>query len=1177
MKHTKRALALLLTVALVVSALFTQSMTVSAVSYTWAPAMQDAASTDARYQSSIWNSYSSQTSSTVGSPDYANNQTYDELTAGGILNKNRSPYIAYMVKAPADGTYYVKPVYQVGSTNNSSYSTFNLVISVNDTDYYTCSDINYTGSTQWVDKEEDVTALQLKKGVNVIRLLVSPKRPGNVWVNMNCLYVDNTCEVIKCVGKALTLNASASSYVSNWPINAGSGLHNISQGNATMRSEGIKYGNMNLENFKKVPYFSYTVDAPSAGYYDISLTYNIGGTAYAGTGYFVVRVGGRYYKCMFENAIDGNNIANLSVPLEAGTNVISVTSAMEVSSYYTLHYEGYPDWCNVYDLTINGGVTKSATQIDPTTIADTTLPEVVMDGGTYGILNRYSISGNEIGIKTGKPLIGDMSADANYMQSLASMQSDGYFDKSQIPYVSYLVNASAAGDYSLTATYRPSMNTGYSVNDYYMVISVNDSRYYKAYYEANSGNSNWSDSTVNIKLDKGVNTIRCMAVVAETVASVSWLNQDCISITGNYAVTPVVPNLTHLQSNESSYINGFTSSTTGSSDKDWNKGQLNDYRGRSISGAAGLTYDNLSSSNMKNLCYFSYTVDVPADGYYDLSTYISTGTKGATGYLITVIDGNKQKHKVQDANNSIGSNRNNISTYLTAGVHTIAISGIFDHSAYMTSNNGYTDWCNMGAFSISGGIVKSATQIDPLTVLSDSEQTNYGPNHGSIYSSDNARTISGVSFGTNAYLFKTNFRNADSVTLKEGTATVSDSAIVKSGMVVEYGDGIKYTVGSVGGDVNADGKIDIRDIKLSKEYQFGDITLTDVEEGACKFNDDSMIDVNDLVKMRTYIYGKDTSANYKPLTLGAHAFNTYTNPIGRIVLHQNGMMMESSASNFTISGNMRGNVTCTLYVDRIKTDEIGLFVEIDGNTANPTYIVPAYNTVTTITLANNLAEGYHTIKVSKSTDAKNDDIFIYGVTMNGKPSVSQAAAHRIEFIGDSITAGYAAKYPKTTSYYSYANYTADKFKADYYSVANGGWKFGSGSSCLTDIYTKVSMQKSLGDYNFAWKPEIVVINVGTNDGSSPSATDQRRMLTTVREKNPNATIIWAYGMINHTALSQIKSVVDSFAATDKNTYFVTLPQYNDGTDSWHTGPAGHAAAADTLANFIHNLKGWTMY
>ncbi len=1175
MKRTKKLLAVLLAVVLSFSS-FGFQINADTSTMHWAPALHNS-TTDSRYTSAIWNSYSTESNSVVGSPTYNGSQKYNDVVDNNLLNKSHSPYIAFMVIAPEDGSYVVQPVYQVGSLSDGSFDKYNMVLSVNDADYYTCRDISYTGGTQWISGE-DIT-VTLKKGVNVIRMLSSLKRPENVWVNINCLYVDGSCTVMQCYGNELTLNAVNSSYISNWPV-AGSNLGNISQGNATMRSEKITYGIMNNENFAKVPYFSYTVDAPESGYYDISLNYNVGGSAYAGTGYFVVRVGGNYYKCNFQNVDDGYNVANISVPLEKGTNVISVTSAMELTSYNTDYYQGYPDWCDVTSLTIYGGVTKSATQINPTTIADEELPEVVVDGETYGILNRYSVSSNEYGLESGKHIIGDLQTGPNNIQSLASMQNDGYLDKSQIPYVSYMVNATEKGAYKLEAVFCPSFESGYNAEDYYMVISVNDRHYYKAYYNQDPNASNWSRSQITVELDKGVNVIRCMSEVAETVNMVSWLNQDCIILSGHGTVTPVAPNLTHLQSGDSSYIRGFTVGAENTSAEPWYTKQLNDYRGYSISATAGLTFDNLTSSNMKNLCYFAYTVSVPADGYYDMSTYLETGKAGASGYIIVVIDGVKHKYKVNDANSWLKYNRSNISAYLTAGDHTIAISGIFEHSLY-PEYNGYTDWCNMGALSVSGGITKSETQIDPLTITDPGVLNNNGLIDGSAYSADTNKVISGVKPNTSAFLVKNNFKNTSIVSLKKNGIALSDDDFVGTGTVVEYATGYKYTIGAVSGDLSGDGKIDIRDMKLAKEHNFGDITtLSDAVFSAGDFANDGTIGTDDMNKLYGYIVGTDNDMFYSPITLGAGTLMSYANPVGRLVVKDNGVMMESSASNFTVSGNMKGNVTCTLMVNQVQWDEFGIFVEIDGNTANPTYIVLPANTTTTVTLATGLSEGYHTIKVSKSTDAKNDDIYVYGVTMNGKPAVTQAAEHRIEFIGDSITAGYAAKYPKTTSYYVYANYTADKLHADYYSVANGGWKFGEGSACLTDIYTKVSMHEDLGDYDFSYNPEVVVINVGTNDthnNATPDANAQRRMLQTVRAKNPNATIIWAYGMIWHNGIDTIRNTVNQFAATDGNTYFVELPIYNDGTDNWHTGPEGNAVAADILSRYIANLKGWTLY
>ncbi len=353
-------------------------------------------------------------------------------------------------------------------------------------------------------------------------------------------------------------------------------------------------------------------------------------------------------------------------------------------------------------------------------ISASSVNEVVLDAETYGILNRYSVSEDDIGIKSGKHIVGDMYSANSYVQTLSSMKKDGYLDKSQIPYVSYLVNSDCNSVYNLKIDYKLMVKSGCDEKDYFMVISVNDKYYYKDFYKKNPLDATWGISNIYIQLDKGVNTIRCMSVVGETKDIVEWLNHDCITLSGNGNLTAVDPQVLHLQSNQSSFINGFTAKDTGYTDAAWNNGQLCDYRGLSISKANNLTYTSLSSENMQYLCYFAYTVSVPLDGYYDMSVYISTGSAGATGYLITVVDGVKQKHLVIDANNSIKYNRNNISRYLTAGTHTVAISGIFEHSAY-SANNGYTDWCDMGALTVSGGIVKSTTQIDPLEIGCSSE------------------------------------------------------------------------------------------------------------------------------------------------------------------------------------------------------------------------------------------------------------------------------------------------------------------------------------------------------------------------------------------------------------------------------------------------------------------------
>ncbi len=102
------------------------------------------------------------------------------------------------------------------------------------------------------------------------------------------------------------------------------------------------------------------------------------------------------------------------------------------------------------------------------------------------------------------------------------------------------------------------------------------------------------------------------------------------------------------------------------------------------------------------------------------------------------------------------------------------------------------------------------------------------------------------------------------------------------------------------------------------------------------------------------------------------------------------------------------------------------------------------------------------------------------------------------------------------------------------------------------------------------EPDITVIGLGTNDSGtddsvlSENVTD---MLTTVRQKYPNTKIVWVYGMMWYTKESVIKSAVESFNLTDKNTFYCSLPRNNDGGGS-HPTAAGHTAAAKVLAEYI---------
>lgn len=143
-------------------------------------------------------------------------------------------------------------------------------------------------------------------------------------------------------------------------------------------------------------------------------------------------------------------------------------------------------------------------------------------------------------------------------------------------------------------------------------------------------------------------------------------------------------------------------------------------------------------------------------------------------------------------------------------------------------------------------------------------------------------------------------------------------------------------------------------------------------------------------------------------------------------------------------------------------------------------------------------------------------------------------------------------------------------------------------------------------YDFSKEPaDAVVINLGTNDAGSfrnPAWTDpgtgtaykQRlnpdgslnaddtakftlaaeRFLALVREKNPDALIVWAYGMIDNEMEPFILQAVETRkAAGDGSVSYLRLPAMQPGEEGSrsHPGYPAHQRAADSVAECLTEL------
>lgn len=140
----------------------------------------------------------------------------------------------------------------------------------------------------------------------------------------------------------------------------------------------------------------------------------------------------------------------------------------------------------------------------------------------------------------------------------------------------------------------------------------------------------------------------------------------------------------------------------------------------------------------------------------------------------------------------------------------------------------------------------------------------------------------------------------------------------------------------------------------------------------------------------------------------------------------------------------------------------------------------------------------------------------------------------------------------------------------------------------------------------SWQPDVVVVNLGTNDGGAFNSlawkdevsgeTHKQRLnedgtyneedlnsfeeaaenfLTKLRKCNRNAHIIWAYGMLGTPMMSAIYRAVNSYIRKtgDNKVSVFQLPNTTDETvgSRSHPGVLAHEKAAKELTGFIRGI------
>lgn len=260
-----------------------------------------------------------------------------------------------------------------------------------------------------------------------------------------------------------------------------------------------------------------------------------------------------------------------------------------------------------------------------------------------------------------------------------------------------------------------------------------------------------------------------------------------------------------------------------------------------------------------------------------------------------------------------------------------------------------------------------------------------------------------------------------------------------------------------------------------------------------------------------------------------------------------------------------------------------------------------------------------TVRIIKLSESANATVGIGDISVTGyKDSYgpTKTKTHKIEFIGDSITCGYGIDdeninggYKNSTENGSktYAYKTAQNLDADYSIVSVSGIGVISGYTTAGNINSASTMPQYYDNIGYSWasfgdftspkelewdfskfQPDVVVINLGTNDSSYVAGDAARQQefvngyvdfLKIIREKNPNAAIFCTLGIMGADLYPQIQQAAKDYTAQTGDTN-ITCMQFDNQLMSdgicvdWHPSETTNTKAAAKLTDYIKSYMGW---
>lgn len=336
------------------------------------------------------------------------------------------------------------------------------------------------------------------------------------------------------------------------------------------------------------------------------------------------------------------------------------------------------------------------------------------------------------------------------------------------------------------------------------------------------------------------------------------------------------------------------------------------------------------------------------------------------------------------------------------------------------------------------------------------------------------------------------------------------------------------------------------------------------------------------------------------------AEDTFVKPLGRTFMRDGARILSHTCSGVEFA--FRGTSADITLTSNCKSSKARAAFYVDGELVKDTMLNSKEET---FRIFESDEPRNCIISVVKLSEAAYSNIGVKSINVTSEYGIipTPARKHKIEFIGDSITCGYGVDAADQYEAFSttnengaktYAALVGKHFKADYNIISWSGIGVYSSytesskpnqSFLLPPIYGKTAPNELSNDmWDFTqWQPDLVVINLGTNDNTWTKGIQDRadifgeayyKFIEQVREANPNAYIICSLGVMGSKLLPEIKEQVALYSANTGDYRITTFEfDYRDGVNDgfgagFHPSAVTHQKMADKLIPFISELLGW---